>query len=185
MRSLIGVLLVFTALSINASVKQLRCEVTKDAANCLATLTNCKETRDFIFDTNDFAKERPEADTILVGTNQDKNKFLVDLEASSKWGYNVTTYYQILGVGNTYRTNFEVTPSFLTFMYVNNPECRSSVGRGYGTGNPNVTDLCELFTKPKSINISRKTLKGQNDKVDPPEKYSCELSDYDTSEYLL
>lgn len=155
-------------LSLNsfASVKQLRCEMTREEQILI---------RDFIFDTDDFSKEKPEADTVLVETNRDKNELWIDEDDAKLFGVPPVTHYQLLGVGNTYRTTFEVTPTFLTFMYVRGPECKSSLK--YKS-----PSLCQFLVDPIPMSISRKTLKGQDDAFDPPWKFSCEISDYSVDE---
>ena len=179
---LIPLLLVLYSMSLFAEVKQLRCEFTQHDGEKLVR----EQTRDFIFDTEDFAKENPEADTILVKTNTDKDAIWIDVSLWEKYGWNVTTFYEIEGVGKTFRTTFEVTPTFLTFQYVNKPDCLVATGEPKLCGNKNTN----------SMSISRKTLTGSqpgerslHDLLDnyPPGslEYSCKLSDYNTSENQL
>jgi hypothetical protein len=169
MKHSIGVLLLLITMSSHSAVKQLTCDVTN---------SGIVEQRNFIFDTADFAKENPEADTILVETSRDKNEIWIDEEKAAQLGGNVTTHYQIMGVGNTYRNTFEVTPTFLTFMYVDKPECESSVGYG-------LRSVCKYIVKQRPMSISRKTLTGQDDDFSPPMMFSCELGDYSTEGNLL
>jgi hypothetical protein len=165
MRYFIGIAILLVTISSNAAVKQLSCNIKH---------SSYENVRNFIFDTDDFAKENPEADTILVETSRDKNEIWVDVDVAKRLGGNVTTFTQAMGIGKTYRTNFEVTPTFLTFMYVDSPECRSATG---------LSNICNDI--PVSMSISRKTLTGQNNEYRPPLTFSCELSDYSTEDNLL
>ncbi len=167
---LIPLLLVLYPMSIFAEVKQLRCEFTRHDGEKYTL----QQTRDFIFDTEDFAKENPEADTILVKTNTDKDEIWIDQSSASRFGGNVTTHYETEGVGKTYRTTFEVTPTFLTFQFLWRPNCVEATG---------IPDVCD--TKPKSMSISRKTLAGSDSGYKPTLEYSCKLSDYSISENQL
>ena len=159
-------------MSLFAEVKQLRCEFTQHDGEKFVR----EETRDFIFDTEDFAKENPEADTILVKTDTDKDEIWIDESESEKYGWNVTTFYETEGVGKTFRTTFEVTPTFLTFQYVNRPDCVVATG---------APEICGSNIKPQSMSISRKTLTGSHSGYTPTLEYSCKLSDYNTSENQL
>lgn len=147
-----------------AAVKQLSCEINTNGI---------VDQRNFIFVTAELelAKVNPKATTILVSTSLDKNKIWIDAETASLLGGNVVTHYQVRGVGNVYKTRFEVTPNFLTFLYIDEPECDSSGG---------AWDVCKNTGKQKRMRISRKTLTGQDDSNF--RTFSCELGDYSTEE---
>ncbi len=174
MRTLTGILLFSITLTLttlsNAAAKQLRCEETSSDGETMWI-------RDFIFDTKDFAKETPEADTILVETSQDPNEIWI--EADNGLGLPVTTFYEIKGVGKTYRTTFEVTPTFLTFMVVHSPDCVSKIVSKISGYNASTRSVCELIMKPRPLSISRKTLK------DSKEVVTCEISDYNAEDNLI
>ena len=165
MRYIVGMVMLCITMNSNAAVKQLDCDI---------DWGDYQNLRTFIFDTDDFSKENPEADTILVKTSRDRNEIWVDADAAKSLGGKVATFYQTMGVGNTYRTNFEVTPTFLTFTFVESPECRSATGLSPICNDENV-----------EMNLSRKTLTGKNDGYSPPLMFSCEISDFNTEENLL
>ena len=171
MRILIVSLVLSISSVANAAVKQLSCEIKHG---------DVLETREFIFDTDDFSKENPEADTILVKTNEDPDLVWIDATDGAKFGIPITTYYETYGVGKTYRTNFEVTPTFLTFNYFVNPECRSAMN--YASASKTI---CVAGDKPQPLSISRKTLTGIDDDYSPPKEFSCEISDFSTQDNAI
>lgn len=76
----LGLLISSTA---NSAAKQLTCEIEHEES---------LETREFIFDTDDFSKENPEADTVLTKTNEDPTRVWVDSEDAAMLGIRRTTF---------------------------------------------------------------------------------------------
>ena len=159
MRFLVVSLVLSISSAANAAVKQLSCEIKHG---------DVLETREFIFDTDDFSKENPEADTVWI-----------DATNGARFGIPVTTYYETYGVGKTYRTNFEVTPTFLTFNYFAMPECRSAMN--YASASKTI---CGGGDTPRPLSISRKTLTGMDDDS-PPKEFSCEISNFSTQDNVI
>jgi hypothetical protein len=165
-RTTIMLLLGIFSVNSHADVKQLRCSAIFDG--------EVYWVRDFIFNTEDFTKESPQAETILVKYKEDKDRIWIEEKTAAAVGINVATHYETMGVGITYRTRFEVTPSFLTFDYVTRPECLNKLG--YSSS---AKEICDFSMTPQKLNISRKTLSNEE------ENNVCKLSDYKMSENLL
>ena len=165
-RTIVMFLLGIFSVNSHADVKQLRCSGLFDG--------EVHWVRDFIFNTEEFTKESPQAETILVKYKEDKDRIWMEEKSAAALGVNVATHYETMGVGITYRTRFEVTPSFLTFYYVDRPECLNKLGISSFA-----KDICGFSMTPQKLNISRKTLSNEE------ENNVCELSDYKMSENLL